>query len=384
MFDFAYVNNMPDYNVKNISSLKTRIKIFDKIIVVVWVGLIVLIYFDIGWAVAILLAAQLVLYIIRSRMKKDLNQKEILAKMVEERTTDLRQERDKVMQESKELSDALDALAKAQDELVRKEKMATVGNLTSGLVDRILNPINYINNFSGLTLSTVQELREDLAEVRGSIPEDKYADILESLSIIETNLNKINDHGCNTVRMVKAMEELIKSRHGNVTMTDLRSICKVNVDLARKHFAKEIEINGIDLRLIVPDSPVTAEVSIEEMNKVMYHLLSNSIYAIGKKIQKENFSPQITVRVIPLPGERTEISVRDNGTGIEDTIKSRIFEPFFTTKPTSEAAGTGLYLCREMILNHRGNIDVESRLGEYTEFRITIPNSQTQQNDKDE
>lgn len=375
---------MPDYNVKNISSLKTRIKIFDKIIVVVWVGLIVLIYFDIGWAVAILLAAQLVLYIIRSRMKKDLNQKEILAKMVEERTTDLRQERDKVMQESKELSDALDALAKAQDELVRKEKMATVGNLTSGLVDRILNPINYINNFSGLTLSTVQELREDLAEVRGSIPEDKYADILESLSIIETNLNKINDHGCNTVRMVKAMEELIKSRHGNVTMTDLRSICKVNVDLARKHFAKEIEINGIDLRLIVPDSPVTAEVSIEEMNKVMYHLLSNSIYAIGKKIQKENFSPQITVRVIPLPGERTEISVRDNGTGIEDTIKSRIFEPFFTTKPTSEAAGTGLYLCREMILNHRGNIDVESRLGEYTEFRITIPNSQTQQNDKDE
>lgn len=375
---------MPDYNVKNISSLKTRIKIFDKIIVVVWVGLIVLIYFDIGWAVAILLAAQLVLYIIRSRMKKDLNQKEILAKMVEERTTDLRQERDKVMQESKELSDALDALAKAQDELVRKEKMATVGNLTSGLVDRILNPINYINNFSGLTLSTVQELRDDLAEVRGSIPEDKYADILESLSIIETNLNKINDHGCNTVRMVKAMEELIKSRHGNVTMTDLRSICKVNVDLARKHFAKEIEINGIDLRLIVPDSPVTAEVSIEEMNKVMYHLLSNSIYAIGKKIQKENFSPQITVRVIPLPGERTEISVRDNGTGIEDTIKSRIFEPFFTTKPTSEAAGTGLYLCREMILNHRGNIDVESRLGEYTEFRITIPNSQTQQNDKDE
>lgn len=375
---------MPDYNVKNISSLKTRIKIFDKIIVVVWVGLIVLIYFDIGWAVAILLAAQLVLYIIRSRMKKDLNQKEILAKMVEERTTDLRQERDKVMQESKELSDALDALAKAQDELVRKEKMATVGNLTSGLVDRILNPINYINNFSGLTLSTVQELRDDLAEVRGSIPEDKYADILESLSIIETNLNKINDHGCNTVRMVKAMEELIKSRHCNVTMTDLRSICKVNVDLARKHFAKEIEINGIDLRLIVPDSPVTAEVSIEEMNKVMYHLLSNSIYAIGKKIQKENFSPQITVRVIPLPGERTEISVRDNGTGIEDTIKSRIFEPFFTTKPTSEAAGTGLYLCREMILNHRGNIDVESRLGEYTEFRITIPNSQTQQNDKDE
>ena len=185
---------MPDYNVKNISTLKTRIQIFDKVIVVVWVGLIVLLYYDISWAVAVLLVTQIVLYIIRRRMKKELNHKEILAKMVEERTTDLRQERDKVVQESKELSEALDALAKAQDELVRKEKMATVGNLASGLVDRILNPINYINNFSDLTLSTVKELRTDLEEVRGSIPEDRFADILESLSIIETNLDKINDH----------------------------------------------------------------------------------------------------------------------------------------------------------------------------------------------
>ena len=376
MFDFALLNDMPDYNVKNISSLKTRIQIFDKIIVVVWVGLIVLIYFDLSWAVALMLVTQLVLYIIRRRMKKDLNQKEILAKMVEERTTDLRQERDKVVQESRELSDALEALAKAQDELVRKEKMATVGNLTSGLVDRILNPVNYINNFSGLTLSTLQELRSDIDSVRDSIPADKYEDICETIEIIDTNLSKINDHGCNTVRIVKAMEELIKTRHSNITLTDIRTVCKVNVELARKHFAKNIEINGIDLRLNVPDTPVNAEISIDEMNKVMHHLISNSIYAVSKKLQKQNFSPEIVIRVIPLPDERTEISVRDNGIGIEDTIKSRIFEPFFTTKPTSEAAGTGLYLCREMILNHKGTIDVESRQGEYTEFRITIPNSQ--------
>ena len=96
------------------------------------------------------------------------------------------------------------------------------------------------------------------------------------------------------------------------------------------------------------------------MNKVMHHLISNSIYAVSKKLQKQNFSPEIVIRVIPLPDDRTEISIRDNGIGIEDTIKSRIFEPFFTTKPTSEAAA----------------IDVESRQGEYTEFRITIPNSQ--------
>ena len=338
---------MPDYNVKNISSLKTRIQILDKIIVVVWVGLIVLIYFDISWAVAVILVAQLTLYIIRRKMKKNLNQKEILAKMVEERTAGLRQERDKVVQESKELSDALEALAKAQNELVRKEKMATVGNLTSGLVDRILNPVNYINNFSGLTISTLQELRGEIDSVRDSIPADKYEDICETLEIIDTNLSKINGHGCNTVRIVKAMEELIKTRHSNITLTDIRTVCKVNVELARKHFAKTIELNGIDLRLNVPDTPVNAEISIDEMNKVMHHLISNSIYAVSKKLQKQNFSPEIVIRVIPLPDDRTEISIRDN-----------------------------LYLCREMILNHKGTIDVESRQGEYTEFRITIPNSQ--------
>lgn len=382
MFDFAFFHVMPDYNVKNISALKTRIQIFDKVIVVVWVGLIVLLYYDISWAVALLLVAQLTLYIIRRRMKKELNQKEILAKMVEERTTDLRQERDKVVQESKELSDALDALAKAQDELVRKEKMATVGNLTSGLVDRILNPVNYINNFSSLTLSTMQELRGEIESVRDSIPADKYEDISETLAIINTNLGKINDHGCNTVRIVKAMEELIKTRHSNITLTDIRTVCRVNVDLARKHFAQQIELNGIDLRLNLPVTPVPAEISIDEMNKVLHHLISNSIYAVIKKLQKQNFSPEIIIRVIPLPGEHTEISVRDNGIGIEDTIKSRIFEPFFTTKPTSEAAGTGLYLCREMILNHKGTIDVESRQGEYTEFRITIPNHQDTTSDE--
>lgn len=373
---------MPDFNVKNITVLKTRIQILDKATIVVWVGLIVLLYYDITWAVLTLLIIQVILYIIRRRMKKDLNQREILAKMVEERTTDLRQERDKVVKESKELSEAMDALAKAQDELVRKEKMATVGNLTSGLVDRILNPINYINNFSDLTLSSLKELKDNITAVKDRIPEDRNADIDECLSIMETNLDKISSHGNNTVRMVKAMEELIKSRHGNVTETDLRSLCKVNIEILKKSFSKEMEECGINIRECFPDTPVVAEINIEEINKAIYNILSNSVYAICRKCMSVKYSPEITVRIVPLNGNRTEISVRDNGIGIENTIISRIFEPFFTTRPTSEAGGTGLYLCREMILNHKGDIKVDSRKGEYTEFRITLPNTQNTTDDE--
>ena len=106
-------------------------------------------YYDWGGWITCLIVIQIILYIYKSKLRKQLKQKEYLAKVVEERTIELRIQRDQVLNESKKLSDALDALAKAQDELVRKEKLATVGQLTQGLVDRILNPINYINNFAG-------------------------------------------------------------------------------------------------------------------------------------------------------------------------------------------------------------------------------------------
>lgn len=371
---------MPDYNIKEISSLKLKIQIFDRIILAIWIALIVLVYYDISIAVGILLGAQIVVYIIRKRLKKKLREKEILAQMVEERTTDLRQERDKVVQESKELSDALDALAKAQDELVRKEKLAAVGNLTSGLLDRILNPVNYINNFSGLTISHIDDLRKDMEEIRDRIPAENYENITESLDLIHANLEKIHEHGNNTVRIVKAMEELIRHRHGNTSPIDIRDLCKVNVEMIRKHYAETIEKNGIGIICDFPEEPVIAEVDKEEINKVLYHLISNSIYAVNKRMQKETFKPEISVSICRLPHRRTQIRIKDNGIGIEKNNIGKVFEPFFTTKPTSEAAGTGLYLCKEIILNHKGTIEAVSEKGLYTEFRIIIPDSQNPEN----
>ena len=143
-----------------------------------------------------------------------------------------------MLNESKKLSDALDALAKAQDELVRKEKLATVGQLTQGLVDRILNPINYINNFAGLSANLIKDLKENITDQQAIMSKENYADSIEILDMINSNLQKINEHGCNTVRIVKAMEELLKDRHGDVTPTDICNLCKVNVDVIRKQFAE--------------------------------------------------------------------------------------------------------------------------------------------------
>ena len=104
---------------------------------------------------------------------------------------------------------------------------------------------------------------------------ENYADSIEILDMINSNLQKINEHGCNTVRIVKAMEELLKDRHGDVTPTDICNLCKVNVDVIRKQFKEDIENKQIQIELDCPAEPTTAEINIEQMNKVMLNLLKN-------------------------------------------------------------------------------------------------------------
>ena len=151
---------------------------------------------------------------------------------------------------------------------------------------------------------------------------------------------------------------------------------------AGTQFKKEIEENQIQIHIECPEKPVMAETNIEQMNKALGSILKNSIYALLRKLQKQSFSPFITIKLEERGNNTVFISIYDNGIGIEDSIKDKIFEPFFTTKPSAEAAGVGLYLCREVILNHQGSILAKSEKDNYTEFLITIPISQKRINNE--
>lgn len=365
--------SMADFDVKEITALKRKIWLTENIIVGCWIFLLLFGYFNWDNWVPLLVIALIGLYIQKKHYKKQLKQKEYLAKIVEERTIELRIQRDQILKESKELSNALQALEKAQNELVQKERLATVGQLTQGLVDRILNPINYINNFAGLSSNLVDDLRKNLEEGKAALPKDTYEDSLDILDMLDSNLKKIGQHGYNTMRVVKGMEEMLKDRHGDITQVDLEDLCQVAVKTFTKQFQQEVEGKHIRIEVTAPGGPVMAEVYIEQMHKVLFSLLKNSLYALSKKLQKEAFEPLIRITVENIPNDTASIAIYDNGIGIEDQIKSKIFEPFFTTKPTSEAAGVGLYLCREMILNHQGSIIVKSEKDVSTEFIITIP-----------
>lgn len=274
---------MGDINIKQLESLRWRMRVIETLTVIgtAWIALAVyqkkeeLVYYLVGVVVLLFLLK----YYTQFRLRK----RQFVSNLVEQRTMELRFQRDAMQAESEKLSRALSALADAQDELVRKERLASIGQLTKGLVDRILNPLNYINNFAHLSAALAKDIKQNIDEDEETGKHDNYNDTQELLVLLTGNLDKIAKHGDNTVRIVKAMEELLKDHSANRTCVDINDLCKVNLDILRKNYAKEIEKNQVDLSFSGLSVPLTIEVNIDQMGKALLQILDNSIYAVLKK-----------------------------------------------------------------------------------------------------
>ena len=262
-------------------------------------------------------------------------------------------------------------------EVVRLEKMATAGKLTQGLIDRILNPLNYINNFAKLSEGLVRDVKANVEDEKGNIDEENYADTMEVLDMLTTNLQKVGEHGQNTTRTLKAMEEMLKDRSGGIVPMDLMAVIRQDWNMLHEFYKQEIGQYGIKVILNDTQDTLTINGNADQLSKTIMSLLGNSIHAVVRKAQKlqnggRAYSPEIDMNVTR-KDNTVNISIRDNGIGIEKTIIDKIFDPFFTTKTTSEASGVGLYLSREIVQNHGGDILVDSVKDEYSEFVITLP-----------
>ena len=293
--------------------------------------------------VYVLLLLALFYLLFRLRLRKLGKDKERLERLVQERTA----------------------------EVVRLEKMATVGKLTQGLIDRILNPLNYINNFAKLSEGLVKDVKANVEDEKDNMSEDNYEDTLDVLDMLSGNLQKVGEHGQSTTRTLKAMEEMLKDRSGGIVPMNLATVIHQNEQMVLEYFKNEIDQHHIKT---VFDYPETIQINgnAEQLSKTIMCMLGNSVYAIVKKAQKTSFSPELSLHAT-LSGNSAKVVIHDNGIGIEETIINKIFDPFFTTKTTGEASGVGLYLSREIIQNHGGDISVKSVKDEYTEFTIIIP-----------
>ena len=306
-----------------------------------------------------ILLACLVYLLFRYRLKKLEKDKIKLERVVEERTADLRQ---------------------AQQELIRQEKMASVGKLTEGLIDRLLNPMNYIINFSKMSNDLLKDFKEAIgrkteAKTDGQvvISDNDYEDMLDIADMLTENLRNVDDYGQNATRMLKAMEEMLKDRQGGYTDMDLLPVLHQNEEMFAKYYVNEKEKHHIRATFTLPDSAMPLNGNPALLSKVFMNILGNAVYAVVRKAERtKGFAPEISLAATVVDGQYV-VTVRDNGIGIDEKQLDKIFNPFFTTKTTSEAAGIGLYLSREVIQNHGGDISVESRKDEYTEFTISLP-----------
>lgn len=276
-----------------------------------------------------------------------------------------------VKQRTKELSNTLYELERTQKDLVRMERTATAGKLTEGLIDRILNPLNYINNFSKLTAGLAKDLKEDIEDEKENMTEDGYDDCADILNMMTQNLTKIEEHGVNTTRTLRAMEAILHTKVGTLRQTDVADLCRKVVAMLKEYNKAAIADCGITFNVNIPEQPVMHDIDPESIKDVLLALATNAFHAVQKKYQRSAYPAEVTL-ALETTDKDLAITIHDNGIGIEESIMEKVFDPFFTTKTTGEAAGVGLYLARDIIQAHGGTITITSEKDNWTTVNITL------------
>jgi PAS domain S-box-containing protein len=290
--------------------------------------------------------------------------------------TDLKQRQRELEQAKEAAESALAGLRAAQDRLVHSEKMASLGQLTAGIAHEIKNPLNFVNNFAGLSIELLEELKETARSAIAGLAEDERADIDEIVAMLTGNLEKIAEHGRRADGIVKSMLEHSRGGSGERREVDLNGLVEEAINLAY-HGARAQDLNfNITLERDFAQGIGPIELAPQEITRVFLNLLGNGFYAATKR-QRDgagpDFRPALRVATHDL-GETVEIRVRDNGAGIPPEIRNKLFQPFFTTKPTGEGTGLGLSISYDIVVQqHGGTIAVDSRVGEFTEFAIRLP-----------
>jgi signal transduction histidine kinase len=275
---------------------------------------------------------------------------------------------------TQELVKSLEELRTAQDRLVQTEKLASLGQLTAGIAHEIKNPLNFVNNFAGVSVELIEELQEILAGV--SVDDKTRDDITELADTLRGNLEKIVQHGKRADSIVKNM--LLHSREGSGEHrpVDINAIVEESLNLA--YHGARAEKQGFNITLERSFDPAAGEVDLfpQEITRVLLNLISNGFYAATKRKSQdgaESYEPTLAAATKSL-GDRVEIRIRDNGTGIPPEVKAKMFNPFFTTKPAGEGTGLGLSLSHDIIVKqHAGSIAVDTEPGQFTEFKIVLP-----------
>lgn len=331
-------------------------------------------------AMVLLFTSFLVVFIINQRKKlqyhKDMQamqeerqhllkeQNELLEQRVIERTTELSEQKD-------ELQKTLQELKATQSQLIHKEKMASLGELTAGVAHEIQNPLNFVINFGEVNIELLSEIEEEIE--KNSLPAESVNDIRSHMNDLGDNLNKILHYGKRADGIVKSMLQHSRTQGGMIVLTNINELTEEYVRLAYHGFRTKHKSFYCNFQALYDEGADNINIVQEDIGQVLVNLFNNAFFSMNEKmkLKPNEYEPMLTVGT-----EKKEnklfITVKDNGVGISSKIIDKIFQPFFTTKPTGEATGLGLSLSYDMIKANQGEIKVNSQEGEFAAFTIEL------------
>lgn len=293
---------------------------------------------------------------------EQINEKNVeLETMVAQRTAEITHQKEALEQTVQELK-------ATQAQLIQQEKLASLGELTAGIAHEIQNPLNFVNNFSEVSMELIDEMNEELA--KGD--KEEAAAIAED---IKQNLEKIRHHGKRADGIVKGMLQHSRASTGQKEPADINVLADEYLRLAYHGLRAKDKMFNAELITHLDAGLPKVNIIPQDVGRVMLNLFTNAFYATmqKKKLHGSDYKPTVSVTT-RVHQDEVVITVRDNGTGIPEDVKDKIMQPFFTTKPTGEGTGLGLSLSYDIIVKgHGGKINVDTAEREFTEFTISLP-----------
>lgn len=303
-----------------------------------------------------------------------------LDRLVMERTREVDEKNDK-------LNESLKDIKSMQEQIVVKEKLASLGQLTAGIAHEIKNPLNFVNNFAQLSEKQVVKLNDLIKSLTTPLTEKEQISLNKITTTIDSNIKKIHQYGTRADSIIKNM--LAHSREGassNFQSTDINALLEENFKLVYHAKRAEDSTFNIQMEMKLDDTVGLIEILPQEFGRVILNILNNAFYAVQEK--KKNLGDKyFPVVSITTKQEQDKVSVVffDNGTGIPNDVVEKLFTPFYTTKPPGKGTGLGLSLSREIIVSvHHGELHIDTKEGEFTTFTIILPKKQPPRSESDE
>lgn len=268
------------------------------------------------------------------------------------------------------LKKSLLELKRTQNQLIQREKLASLGELTAGIAHEIQNPLNFVNNFSEISNELIEELDEE--RQRPERDSDLEAELLGDL---KQNLQKIHHHGGRASAIVKGMLEHSNVSTGNSQPADINALANEYLQLAYHGQLLRNNRFACQINNHISPKPLVTNLVPQDIGRVLLNLYSNAFYAVQQKQKTApaDYQPILTVTTAQT-GDHLEVIIHDNGTGIPEAIRTKVFQPFFTTKPTGEGTGLGLSLSYDIITKgHNGVFSVDTVAGEFAQFTLKLP-----------